>query len=180
MRFLNVRSLSNVGTHDLLCLVRNVSTKSNAHSTRSYKKLSNIVNFVNDHFCGNSTYGYVTTILERNKLCNNDVQDILSTIVEKCLSCIASSPPKAFREVSIAGINRQFNVSIFVDHFSLVAVFLIHFMYAYSRFSVCQPVTSTLISLVTVAFENQCIGQFWPPRSVQVDLSFQCKAFLTF
>lgn len=72
------------------------------------------------------------TLLQRNNRWDDYVQRLLSSIVEKGSHFIASSPHPANRKVSIAGINPEFNDLVFIEHFWLDNICLIHFMDAHS------------------------------------------------
>lgn len=119
------------------------------------------------------------TLLQRNHIWDDDIQSQLSTVVEKCTPCIASSLPQSARKLSIFRINRQFNDLVLVDHFWLEEICLVLFMDAYSRYSTAQPVQTKCLSEVFVAFENLWIGQFWPPCAIKGDLAFKYDEFFS-
>lgn len=157
-----------------------VSSENSETLARPLNEITRIVQRVHDHVCEHASYGDVRTLLQRNKLWNNDVQRYVASTVEKCPNCIAAAPPATTRKVSISGINRCFNDVVFVDHFWLDDICLFHAMDSFSRFSIAQPVTSTAISEVIVAFENLWISHFWPPSQVQGDLAFRFPKFTDF
>lgn len=79
--------------------------------------------------------GGLKNLLELNRICNLDVQNILVSIVEKFHSCINAVPSASTRRVPISGINCSFNVVVCVDHFLLDDICLCHTMGSYSWFS---------------------------------------------
>lgn len=130
-RFIQRREEPTANPNELLCLVENISENFNNISNRSIEELSHIVCSVHDHACGHFTYGDMKIILKPNKLWKNDVENILQTVVRECSLCIAAFPPKAMRKIYISGINKHFNELVFVDHFCLDDVSLVHFLDSY-------------------------------------------------
>ena len=183
-RFVQQDSSSTTSARSVVSLAGNSVCVSESTSKqlkgRSLSDITRIVNRVHDHVCGHSSYGDIRTLLQRNQLWNEDVQKYLSSIVERCPNCIASSSPPSNRKVSISGINRQFNDVVCVDHFWLDGQCMFHIMDSFSRFSVAQPVESTALVDTTIIFESMWISQFWPPGSVQGDLAFQHDQFQAF
>lgn len=147
---------------------------------RPLNEITRIIQRVHQHVCGHASYGDMKTLLQRNQMWNDDVQRYLASVIERCSSCIAAASPPSIRKISIAGINREFNDVVFIDHLWLDEICLLHVMDSYSRFSIAQPVQSTALSQAVVAFENLWISHFWPPSSVQGDLAFRFPEFIDF
>lgn len=83
-RFMNVPNICQPVNHNVASLVGKTATVTSTNNTDHHSKseISRIVNKVHDHVCGHSSYGDMKTLLERNKLCNPEVQQELSTIME--------------------------------------------------------------------------------------------------
>lgn len=68
------------------------------------------------------------TLLQRNRIFNDDVMKILSSIVNLRSNPIASAPPPPNRKVFIADINRNFNDVVYIDHIWLDDLCVFHAM----------------------------------------------------
>lgn len=105
------------------------SSSSDSNSlARPLRYIAHIIKRLHAHVCGLASYGDMRTLLQRNKLWNNDVKKILTTTVENCQSCIATAPPPSHGKVSITNINRNFNDVVCVDHFWLEETCCFHIM----------------------------------------------------
>lgn len=148
----------------------------------NWPQIRRIVDKVHKHVCVHSTYSDMRTLLQRNKLWNDQAQNYLSQIVSECPDCKASSTPPPNRRVSLASLNREFNDVLCLDHMFLDKTTVLHMMDVSTRFSVGTVVDSTSMENVIYHLENLWFSQFWPPNSIHVDGAFQneiMKLFLS-
>lgn len=134
--------------------------------SRPISEVPKIVKRVHDYKCGHAFIEEMRTLLQQNRLWNAEVENILSTAVEKCSHCIAAAPPASKRTVSIAEISRQSSDIVRVNHVWLENTCLFHIVDHYSRDSAAQPISTTSIAEATVVFENFWVVQLWSPKEV--------------
>lgn len=146
----------------------------------SWSALRRVVDRVHSHVCGHASYSDTRTLLVRNNLWNENVQNYLSKLISECRSCVATSTPPPNRRVSLSSLIRAFNDAVCIDHFFLESVTVFLIMDVASRFSAGALVESTSMEPSIYAFELAWVAQFWPPSAVQADGSFQNDAFREF
>lgn len=146
-------------------------------STHSWPEKVRIINKVHKHVCGHASYGDIKTLLQRNKLWDNDIQRYLAQLIEKCQHCRAASLPKPARKVTLATLNRSFYDVDCIDHFYLDKLRCFHVMDLYSRFSAACTVPDATLSSAILAFESTWMAQFWSPHAVRGDQAFNHDEF---
>ena len=144
---------------------------------RPWPEVKKIVNKVHKHVCGHSTYSDIKTLLERNKLWNEEVQNYLTHILEACTACSTTSKPKPTRKVSLSALTRDFNNVVCIDHFHLGDSRVLHIMDSVSRYSVGEVVDNTSMIQAIPLFESLCITPFRVPEDVLFDPAFDNTDF---
>lgn len=102
---------------------------------RTWTATKRIVDIVHAHACGNAKYSDICTLLQRNNLCNDQVQQYLSRMIAKCVGFKAAYLPPPNRKVSIVRMNNRFNDLVCVDHFFLDRIRIFHCMDTFPRYS---------------------------------------------
>lgn len=101
------------------------------------------------------------TVVERNGLWNNALQQYVTVTVKNCSTCIALPTPPPSRKVSLSTLSCNFNEVVEVDHFYLDHyVRLIHFMDTVSRYSGYHICTTENISDAIVGLQTCWLNQF--------------------
>lgn len=146
----------------------------------NWSQIRRIVDRVHKHVCGHATYSDIRTLLDRNKLWTGQTQKYLSELLSECHHCKAASTPPPNRRVSLSSLNYEFNEVVYLDHFFLDSVTVLHCMDASTRFSAGAVVESTSMESAIRTIELVWFSQFWPPSSFQADGAFNNDIFKSF
>lgn len=187
--FVSLECFTNVPIRPSIYSTNNISLVGHAPSTsaslseyvkRPLSEGSWIVRRVNDYVWGHASFGDMRTLLQRNNVCNSDVQRLFWNLVKTFEHCIASSAPISDRRISIAGINSGFN-DVFCDyHFHLDEIRMFHGMDSYYRLSAALSLFSATLSDAIAAFESAWVSQFLPTYSVQGEVDFRHNEFIDY
>lgn len=132
-------------------------------SEDSWETFKPVLNRLQKHVYGHSTYGEIRQPLMRNHLCNESCQQCLSSIVRDCPSCIVSNIRSRNHSVSLRTLNRELNSVVGLDHFHLDCLTLFHEMDSVTGHSAAMVLESAVNSASTYAFEACWLSQFWIP-----------------
>lgn len=149
----------------------------------SYTDWSNrqrIIDRVQNHVCGHSTYSDMRTLLERNKPWDENTQKYLFQLVSNCMHCSATSTPPPNRRVFLASLSREINEVLCIDHFFLDSLTVFHCMDVATHFSAGSIVESTSMESAIHSIELIWFSQFWTPSFFQADGTFQNDQFKPF
>lgn len=111
---------------------------------------------------------------------NEAVEKYVSQLVERCVSCRATSPPQPSRKVSITSLSQDLNDTVCVDHIFLDSVSIFHVMDLTTRYSAACVVPDTSMDSAVLALETCWISQFWMPTSIRADKAFVAGSFKAF
>lgn len=115
--------------------------------------------------------------MQRNGILSHDADAYLTSVVESCKACRATSLPQPSVEVSLSALSRQFNVVVCIDHVSLDGALVFHVRDAGSRYSAGILFDATSIQSAISAYETVWLSPCWPPVSLQAGQTFNTKLF---
>lgn len=92
-QIVNVLSSTSPPSPSVTVLAGHSISSSVLSSFRPLSKVTRNVNRVHEHVCGHASYGDMHTLLQRHCIRNNDVQKMLSSVVDRCSNFLASAPP---------------------------------------------------------------------------------------
>lgn len=142
--------------------------------------LKRILDKVHVHVCGHASFSDIKTLLQRNNLWNHATEHYVTETVKQCPHCLKSVCPKPSRKVSLSLLDKTFNYRIYIDHFYLDDVRLLHIMDGSTRYSACQITRSTSMDDSIIAFQSAWLNHHWPPTSIQADQAFSSQTFKDF
>lgn len=120
------------------------------------------------------------TLLHRNLLWSEDLEERLLDAVERCLHCIADAPPASNRTVLVAEMNCQFSDSVCVDHFWFKHTCPFHIVDLCPKYSAVQIVSTTSLSESVVLYEDLWVAHFLSPKEISGDLDLRFDVFVSF
>lgn len=120
------------------------------------------------------------TLLKRNEIWNNAVQNYSATTISRFKDCISSSTPPPSQKVSLSRLNRNCNEVIAVDHFYLDTMRLIPFLDTVSRWYACDTCTTANVTEAIFGFQSCGPKNFWHPQEIHGDQPFNTKDFKIF
>ena len=125
----------------------NALCASSAHNTgiRPWNEVKRIIDKVHKHICGHASFSDIRTLLERNDMWSKEVEKYISSTVETCHGCRATSFPNPSRKVSLTSLHHNFNDIVCIDHFHLEGLRIFHIMDAWVRYSVGHVVNDATI-----------------------------------
>lgn len=157
------------------------STKSDSSTTdMPWPELKKVLDRVHTHVCGHASYSDIKTLLERNNLWNDASRHYISSTMQNCVHCMKSASPKPTRKVSLHMLNKEFNDTVFIDHFYLEDMRIFHIMDGASRFSAISITPNTTMKEAIVAFHSSWLNVHWSPSYVQADQAFNNDEFSKF
>lgn len=105
-----------------------------------------LIDTVNSHVCGDSSYEDMRTLLIQNWLWSDYSEVYLRDEVSRCCECRATAKLKASHKVSLSSLNRCLNDFVVFDHLFLEVVRLMNVMDSTKRYSageICNKVQIT-------------------------------------
>lgn len=145
----------------------------NILSSKMFSKVKTISDKVHKHLFGLENCTEYQLLLEKNDLWDNNVSSYLTTNIQNCITCSASSPPKLNRKVSISSLSKKLNEIVFIESFHLDYVRIIHCVELVSRISTIKVVESTTMKDYIVALDASCISKIFHPESIHAGKVFQ-------
>lgn len=163
-----------------LAAVNSLKASRSKLDVTNWPSIRRIVDRGHKHVCGHATYSDMRALSDCNKLWNNQTQHYLSQAVSNCQHCKSASTPPPNRRVSLLSLNLEFKDIVFLDHFYLNSVTVLHCMDVATSFSAGAVVTSTNLETSIYNIELLWIAQFWPSSSLQADEAFHDPIFKSF
>ena len=156
------------------------SLKQNPADDMPWPKLKHLLDRIHQHVCGHGSLSDIKTLLQRNNLWTNETHQYIAKLMQDCAHCVHSSEPKPPRKVSLHMMNKQFNHTVFIDHFYLDETRLFHIMDGSTRYSSVSITPSTSMSESIIAFQSAWLNCHWIPEVVQADNAFDNAEFRAF
>lgn len=156
---------------------RATGTQTAAKPAMSWVRIKRVVDRVHEHTCGHAKYSDINTLLVRDGLWTEAVNQYLTDIIARCPHYIATSALAVSRKVSLATLAREFNHTVCIDHFYLTELRLFHIMDTISRFSAVYITNTASMHEAIVGLQASSINHFWAPAHIRCDLAFANKKF---
>lgn len=145
----------------------------------SWAAIGHIVDRVHTHVCGYSTLSVMSKLLHRNDIISSDSCTYLTSVVEYCSTCRATSLPQTSRKVSLASLSQQFNDLVCIDLLFLDGARVFYAMDSGSRHSAGTVCINRSVRAAITVLEKVWLSSIWPPDGVQDDQAFKPSMFTT-
>lgn len=146
----------------------------------SWQTFKHTVDKVHQQVCVHSPYFDIKLLLIRSKFWNEEVERYLNKTVEKCAGCGHISRPQSTHKVPLSSLSRSFNELVFLDHFHLAHICLLHIMDSVTCYSFCAIAFNVSMPDAVLAFDSCWLGMLWPPTAVLSNPTFNHEKFLQY
>lgn len=124
------------------------------------------------HCCGHASYTEMEIFLQRYGLWSDCIAHYVTDVSSRCKGCRAHARPAQARNVPLTNLSRSLNEMVFVDHFYLDKMCLIHVMVAASLFSTASIVPERSVRSSILSFDSTWPSHIWSRGQINGDPTF--------